>query len=133
MVVINKMSRQPTLKQRKFAQAYINNNGNGTQAVYNAGYNVMDYTSARALASENLTKLSVLNMIQGFAPTAQGNIEILANKAKNESVRLQANKDIMDRAGFMPVHKSETKQINIEINDDRFQEIMSAYQQKLDK
>jgi len=121
------MARQPTLKQRKFAKEFINTNGNATKAVYNAGYNVFDYSSASQIGYENLRKLEVRNMIDGFAPTAQGNIELLANKAKNESVKLQANKDILDRAGFMPVHKSETKQVNITISDERFNEIMADY------
>ena len=127
------MSRQPTLKQRKFAKSYLENGGNATRAVIDAGYNVMNYDVASMLGSENIRKQKVWAMIQGYAPNSLDNINILANKAKNESVRLQANKDILDRAGFMPVHKSETKQINIEINDDRFQEILGAYQQKLSK
>ena len=45
-----------TIKQRRFVDAYIRNGGNGTGAVFDAGYETESERSAQVIASENLKK-----------------------------------------------------------------------------
>lgn len=100
------MSRTLTRKQEAFAREYIDNNGNGAKAALKA-YDTEDNGTARVIASQNLTKYNVIEYIQSKASKAASNVFTLANKAKNETVRLNANKDILDRAGFRPVERRE--------------------------
>lgn len=53
------MSRKPTLKQKAFVKEYVKNGGNGTQAALKT-YDTDDYATARAIASENLTKPNIM-------------------------------------------------------------------------
>ena len=45
-----------TLKQQRFADSYIRNGGDGTQAVIDAGYKVTSRSSVHAISCENLKK-----------------------------------------------------------------------------
>ncbi len=47
--------RKPTLKQRCFIQAYVQNGCNATQAAWVA-YDTQDYDTAKSIGCENLTK-----------------------------------------------------------------------------
>ena len=48
-----------TLKQQKFVEAYIQNGGNGGEAVFEAGYDCTSPNSARSQASDNLRKPNI--------------------------------------------------------------------------
>lgn len=48
----------PTIKQRQFVREYLENGGNGTQAAL-AVYDANNDNTAKAIASENLTKPTV--------------------------------------------------------------------------
>ena len=45
-----------TIKQQRFVDAYIRNGGNGTGAVFEAGYDTVSQRSAQVIASQNLKK-----------------------------------------------------------------------------
>ena len=45
-----------TIKQQQFVDAYIRNGGNGTGAVFEAGYDTVSQRSAQVIASQNLKK-----------------------------------------------------------------------------
>ncbi len=47
--------RKPTLKQRRFIKAYVQNGGNATQAAWVA-YDTEDYDTAKSIGCENLIK-----------------------------------------------------------------------------
>src|SRR5690349_1845932 len=55
-----------TLKQKLFCKTYIDNGGNGTEAVLNSGYRVKDgdRNTAAMIASENLRKPNIKNYIE---------------------------------------------------------------------
>ncbi len=101
------MSKNLTKKQDKFVKEYLDT-GNGTQAALKA-YDTKNENTASSIAWENLRKPEIQVAIQDSAKTAQAVILQLAQSAENESVRLNASKDILDRAGFKPVDKSEVK------------------------
>lgn len=94
-----------TKKQKEFSDKYIET-GNGTKAALEV-YNTDDYNTAAAIASQNLNKLNIRAYLEEKSKDAASMVYKLSQKAKNEGVRLGASKDILDRAGFKPVEKSE--------------------------
>lgn len=103
-----------TKKQKGFVKDYIDT-GNGTQSALN-NYDTNDYNTAAVIASQNLNKLKVREAIESHAPAAQSMVFKLSQEAEAEGVRLSASKDILDRAGFKPIDKTES--VNIDINVD---------------
>jgi phage terminase small subunit len=120
-------------KQRKFVEKYIENGGNGTQAVIDAGYDVKDRRVAGVVSSENLAKPMIAELLEDFAPTALSNIKVLANVAQNEAVKLNANKDLLDRAGFQAVNKTFNVTLDIESNNPKAIELAQKYEEELKK
>lgn len=111
----------PTIKQRKFVKEYLENGGNGTQAALKA-YNTSDLRSAKTMASENLTKLTVKQLLEQqseYAMYDQISIrEELKESKKDYAVRSTVNRDILDRAGYKPVDKIEQTNVVLSVNLD---------------
>lgn len=97
----NPKPRKPSAKQKGFVADYVKTK-NATEAA-SRNYDCKDRNVARAVGSENLTKLVVQQMIQGAMKGAQQSIVDLSQNAKNENVRLGASKDILDRGGLKPI------------------------------
>lgn len=99
-----------TKKQLEFVRAYLET-GNGVKSALKA-YNTRDYGTAAMIASENLTKPKVKAYLESKAEKAAEFIYQLAETSEVDSVRLNASKDILDRAGFKVAEpeapKSET-------------------------
>lgn len=106
-VKLSIMSRALTLKQRRFADEYLENGGNGSKAAAKV-YNVSTELSARAMASQNLAADKVMAYIQARAADAAIHMKNLAFNAKNETVQYNATRDILDRAGYKPVERTAT-------------------------
>ena len=91
-----------TDKQRRFVDAYVNNGGNGVEAIRTAGYNCGTDNSARSQASENLKKPHIILAIEqsGYVDS-----RIVATKAIEQGRRLDlAERRIStreDRAEFL--------------------------------
>jgi len=66
------MAKDLTVKQRKFVSA-LAEHGNATQAAVDAGYNVQDRLSAKAIGAENLAKPVVRSALE--ATLAQHGID----------------------------------------------------------
>lgn len=109
------MSRKITKKQKEFADAYLET-GNGTQSALKA-YDTEDYNTAHSIASENLQKPTVQEYLASKAEAAALMIFKLSQEAEAEPVRLNASKDILDRAGFKPVEKSITLNLDAELTE----------------
>lgn len=58
-----KNSKQLTLKQKTFADEYLTNGGNATQASLKV-YNAKNYNTAHVIAAENLQKPTILSYIR---------------------------------------------------------------------
>lgn len=97
------MKPKLTLKQKIFIEAYLEKK-NATQAALKA-YDTTDYNTAGNIGSENLKNPKIMAFLEAAAEEAAGNIMQLAQTARNETVRLNANKDILDRAGYEPIKK----------------------------
>jgi len=94
------MKKQLTLtpKQEIFTKAYLST-GNATEAASRA-YKPKNRATARSIGSENLTKPHIRAYLDERAKEAAAIVYELSQKAKSEAVRLNACKDILDRAGY---------------------------------
>jgi phage terminase small subunit len=112
-----------TEKQAAFVKALVTNGGNKTQAAITAGYSPK---TAREQAYDLIKIPHVMHAILeatltnfiANAPKAQATLKSLL-EAKSEYVRLEAAKDLLDRAGLKPVDKhshSITGDISINID-----------------
>lgn len=109
------MVQRLTKKQRGFAQDYLKT-GNGSLAV-KRNYDVSNDSTARSMASENLAKPNVREYLESKAEIAAEIIFELAKDSENDGVRLGASKDIMDRAGYKPIEKVVTMNIEVEADE----------------
>ena len=82
-----------TIKQKKFTEEYIKS-GNGTEAVKKAGYGrknkVLANDTAKAIASENLTKPYIINAIDKRMAQIEAKTDLSVQKVQSEHLRLQA-------------------------------------------
>ena len=102
-----------TEKQEKFVENYCLT-GNAAKAAEMAGYSAktakqMGYTLKNQLSSEISEKMTKL--IQDSVPGALAQINDLVMNATSEGTRLNACKDILDRAGYKPVEKQEISHV----------------------
>ena len=98
-----------TDQRQVFLQEYCRH-GNHVEAARRAGYSEKTVANQacklkRELASEIREELT-LNFIS-HAPKALQTLKELAESSTSESVRLQASRDLLDRAGFKPPHQHE--------------------------
>lgn len=100
-------ARQLTPKQQRYVDHYVANGGNQGEAARAAGY---PPKSADGQASRNMRNPLIQQAILkataqriGFAAVPALNTVIgLSAAAKSEYVRLEASRDLLDRAGFRP-------------------------------
>ena len=103
------------LEERKerdedFVSEYVNNGGNATQAAIAVGASSASASTIGYRLKSRLTKeidTEQKAQLQGYAPKAIHQIQSLAEKAESENVRLKANADLLDRAGWKPIDKQE--------------------------
>lgn len=107
------MTVKLTKKEKGFVRDYLET-GHGTQSVLN-NYDTTDENVAGSIASQNLKKLRIQEALQSHAEPAESMIFNLSQNAEAEAVRLNASKDIMDRAGYKPVEKSQSINVNVEL------------------
>jgi phage terminase small subunit len=109
-----------TERQRKFVEYYFELS-NGTQAAIKAGYaeSGAHVEASRALKNPKIREYlddlhrerreRVQNMLASYAEKAAQIAFDLALNADSEAVKMQAIKDIMDRSGYKPTDKIESK------------------------
>lgn len=110
----SKLAEKPipklTRKQKKFVGAYLET-GNGAHSALTA-YDTKDYNTAASLASENLRKPNIRAYLEDRAEKAVEMVYQLSQEAVGEAIRLNASKDILDRAGYAAMEKSVVMNIN---------------------
>ena len=97
-------------RDEEFVREYVNNGGNATQAAIAVGVSQASASTVGYRLKSRLTKeidTEQKAQLQGYAPKAISQIQSLAEKAESENVRLKANADLLDRAGWKPVDKQE--------------------------
>ena len=125
------------LEERKerdedFVREYVNNGGNATQAAIAVGVSSASASTVGYRLKSRLTKeidTEQKAQLRGYAPKAIHQIQSLAEKAESENVRLKANADLLDRAGWNPVDKQEiTGKNDIEdTSDEELQAQLDSY------
>ena len=125
------------LEERKerdedFVREYVNNGGNATQAAIAVGVSPASASTVGYRLKSRLTKeidTEQKAQLQGYASKAISQIQSLAEKAESENVRLKANADLLDRAGWNPVDKQEiTGKNDIEdMSDEELQAQLDSY------
>jgi len=98
-----------TAQQEKFFEYYLMS-GNASKAAEFAGYGSpkqRGYELKRKFKDEIEKRQKAL--IQDAVPGVIHQIIAMAQGAESEAVRLNACKDLMDRAGFKPIEKTETE------------------------
>ena len=97
-------------RDEEFVRKYVNNGGNATQAAIAVGVSPASASTVGYRLKSRLTKeidTEQKAQLQGYAPKAISQIQNLAEKAESENVRLKANADLLDRAGWKPIDKQE--------------------------
>ena len=97
-----------TPKQEAFIEAYCLT-GNAKKSAVMAGY---PEKSAKQKGHE--IKSQIERNVMDAAPIALSAMRRLAEDATSESVRLAANKDLLDRAGLKPTERIEQKIAHVE-------------------
>jgi len=103
------------LEERKerdedFVRDYVNNGGNATQAAKAVGVSQSSASTVGYRLKSRLTKeidTEQKAQLRGYAPKAISQIQNLAENAESENVKLKANADLLDRAGWKPIDKKE--------------------------
>ncbi len=123
------MKERLTKKEKGFADDYLET-GNGTQSVLN-NYDTTSENSAGAIATQNLRKVKIQNYLADKAEDASLMVYKLSQGAENETVRLNASKDILDRSGFKPVEKTINLNIEAEITNPKAKKLAEKYEDEL--
>ena len=115
LVSIQDKQEQSENRDRIFVEAYVQNGGNATQAAIESGANessasTVGYRLKRRLQGRINDEQKAA--LKGYSSNALTNIQTLAETAVSEKVKLDANKDLLDRAGWKPVDKSEVTEVN---------------------
>tara|TARA_Y100001938_G_C8030646_1_gene400443 strand:- start:264 stop:638 length:375 start_codon:yes stop_codon:yes gene_type:complete len=113
-----------TTRQQAFIDNLLTNGGTATQCAIKAGYSKR---SAKVEASRLLKQDKVLKALQTQAMKSLGyrsisaldTVSNLSQNANSEYVRLEASKDILDRAGIRTEDSQQTQLGNaIQVNID---------------
>ena len=102
-------------RDSEFIDEFINNGGNATQAAKTVGVSdgsasTVGYRMKNRLI--NNIEAAQKEALKGYATKALHQIQTLAETAVSENVRLKANSDLLDRAGWKPVEKSEITEVS---------------------
>ena len=102
-------------RDEDFVREYVDNGGNATQAAIAVGASKASASTVGYRLKTRLTKeidAEQKLQLEGYAPKAIRQIQNLAENAESENVKLKANADLLDRAGWKPVDKTEITEGN---------------------
>ena len=104
-----------TERDEDFVMHYVSNGGNATKAALACG---VSETSAGTIGHRLKIRLledieeAQKEALKGYSSKALSQIQALAESAVSEKVKLDANKDLLDRAGWKPIDKAHVTQAN---------------------
>ena len=107
--------RKLTKKQMALVEAYVANGGNLTKAAQEAGYaegNSGRVTAWKTMKVPHVQQYMMQVTADAFskhAAMAVHTVAGLAKDGKSEYVKLQAAQDLLDRAGFKPIDRSQVQ------------------------
>ena len=103
------------VRDSDFIAEFIDNGGNATQAAKTVGVSdgsgsTVGYRMKNRLIND--IEAAQKEALKGYVSKALHQIQTLAETAVSENVRLKANSDLLDRAGWKPVEKSEITEVS---------------------
>ena len=103
------------VRDSDFIAEFIDNGGNATQAAKTVGVSdgsasTVGYRMKNRLIND--IEAEQKEALKGYVSKALHQIQTLAETAVSENVRLKANSDLLDRAGWKPVEKSEITEVS---------------------
>ena len=103
------------VRDSDFIAEFIDNGGNATQAAKTVGVSdgsasTVGYRMKNRLIND--IEAAQKEALKGYATKALHQIQTLAETAVSENVRLKANSDLLDRAGWKPVERSEITEVS---------------------
>ena len=110
--VLNTEERQD--RDKEFIRHYVENGGNATQAAIFCGVSDSSASTVGYRLKQRLVddiEVEQKESLKGYASKALHQIQTLAETAVSENVRLKANSDLLDRAGWKPVERSEVTEV----------------------
>jgi len=119
------------VRDSEFIGEFIENGGNATQAAKAVGVSdvsasTVGYRMKHRLISQIETAQK--EALKGYAVKAISQLRNLAENAVNENVRLNANRDLLDRAGYKPVEKTEVVSVLDDLTDEELRAELDALQ-----
>jgi phage terminase small subunit len=120
-----KALKMRTDKQERFIESYCLT-GNATKAAEMAGYSKkgskqMGYMLKNQFSSEIDERMR--KMIQDAVPGALAQVSDLVANAVSEGVRLNACRDVLDRAGYKPVERQEISHVETSSTEELEKEL----------
>ena len=106
-----------TIKQRRFVDAYIRNGGNGTGAVFDAGYDTVSERSAQVIASQNLKKPVIMLALEEAGYIDCGLIDTeRIEQVRSFSGQVRGISSREDRAAFLTrVYENDSHPIGAQL------------------
>ena len=108
-------NRKPTAKQRALVDTLVTEGCSVQKAAEAAGYSSGESARTsghRALALPHVQQYMQEKMLETFGLSATGalaTVARLSRGAKSEYVQLEASKDLLDRAGYKPIDRSQVQ------------------------
>jgi phage terminase small subunit len=120
-----KALKMRTDKQERFIESYCLT-GNAAKAAEMAGYSKkgskqMGYMLKNQFSSEIDERMR--KMIQDAVPGALAQVNDLVANAVSEGVRLNACRDVLDRAGYKPVERQEISHVETSSTEELEKEL----------
>ena len=103
------------VRDSDFIAEFIDNGGNATQAAKTVGVSEASASTVGHRVKNRLInniEVAQKEALKGYVSKALHQIQTLAETAVSENVRLKANSDLLDRAGWKPVEKSEITEVS---------------------
>ena len=107
-------SEERQVRDSEFVDEFINNGGNATQAAKTVGVSdgsasTVGYRMKNRLI--NNIEAAQKEALKGYATKALHQVQTLAETAVSENVKLNANRDLLDRVGWKPIDRSEVTEV----------------------
>jgi phosphoribosyl-AMP cyclohydrolase len=126
-----------TIQEKKAADHYLEygQKANAIRHAYNIGKKggskteELEKITVRNMGQQVFSRKNVSEYIEGHATGAASRVVDLSKTADSDAVRLNANKDILDRAGFKPKEVSEVE-VKKTYDEEQIQRAIKEIQDK---
>lgn len=115
-------------KQKEFADAYLTTGEKAKSALH--AYDTDSFAIAASIASENLNKPNIQAYLADKSADAASMVYYLSQHSRQDFIKLNASKDILDRAGYKAVDRSVSLSVNVQA-DAKAMALIAEFESKL--